>query len=155
VLTAKHMDGYLLWPSRHTNPRLSSYQSQRDLVGDLAQAVRARGLKTGLYYCGGYDGLFNTTVIRDPLTAITAIPQVRIRRVCRGAPTELIDGTASVNVSPSAYADVRELLASTTTRYRRRRQRPLGAGPAARADWQARATCARYRSGRCPRRGGD
>jgi alpha-L-fucosidase len=77
VLTAKHMDGYVLWPSRHPNPHNPSYQSERDLVGDLTRAVRARGLKMGLYYCSGYDGLFNATVIRDLLTAVTAIPQSR------------------------------------------------------------------------------
>lgn len=77
VLTAKHMDGYLLWPSRHPNPRNPSYRSERDLVGDMSEAVRARGLKLGLYYCGGYDGLFSTIVIRDLLTAVTAIPQSR------------------------------------------------------------------------------
>jgi alpha-L-fucosidase len=80
VLTSKHMDGYALWPSRHPhpNPRYPSFHSERDLVGDLTEAVRARGLKMGLYYCGGYDATFNTTVIRDLLTAVTAIPQSRV-----------------------------------------------------------------------------
>ncbi|MBI5284170.1 MAG: alpha-L-fucosidase [Chloroflexi bacterium] len=116
VLTAKHMDGYPLWPSRHANPRAPSYHSKRDLVGDWAEAVRARGLKMGLYYCGGYDGLFNGTVIRDPLTAMTAIPQGQeFSAHAEGQLTELIERyEPSVLWNDIAYpagADVRELLA--------------------------------------------
>jgi len=53
VLTAKHHDGYSLWPT--TAPYKQQWNSgavgpKRDLLGDLAQAVRARGLKMGLYY---------------------------------------------------------------------------------------------------------
>jgi len=53
VLTAKHHDGYCLWPT--TAPYKQQWNSaavgpKRDLVGDLTQAVRARGLKMGLYY---------------------------------------------------------------------------------------------------------
>ncbi len=116
VLTAKHMDGYLLWPSRHADPQLPAYQSPRDLVRDFTEAVRARGLKLGLYYCGGYDGLFNSTVIRDPLTAIAAIPQSReYAEYAVAQLTELIERyQPSVLWNDIAYpekADVREILA--------------------------------------------
>src|SRR3954470_10203470 len=52
VLTAKTDDGFLLWPSAHPNPRKAGWQVQRDLIGELAAAVRARGLRFGLYYQG-------------------------------------------------------------------------------------------------------
>ncbi|MEM7736302.1 MAG: alpha-L-fucosidase [Deinococcota bacterium] len=55
VLTTKHHDGYLLWPSRHPNTRVGAYQSKRDLVGDITEATRAAGLKMGLYYSGVLD----------------------------------------------------------------------------------------------------
>ncbi|MBW3131145.1 alpha-L-fucosidase [Hymenobacter profundi] len=53
VLTSKHHDGYSLWPT--TAPYKQQWNSgavgpKRDLVGELTQAVRARGLKMGLYY---------------------------------------------------------------------------------------------------------
>jgi alpha-L-fucosidase len=53
VLTAKHHDGYSLWPTRA--PYKQQWHSgvvgpKRDLVGELTQAVRARGLKMGFYY---------------------------------------------------------------------------------------------------------
>jgi alpha-L-fucosidase len=116
VLTAKHMDGYLLWPSRHLNPHAPSFRSERDLVGDLTEAARGRGLKTGLYYCGGYDATFNTTVIRNLLTAVTAIPQSREYADYAAAQfTELIERyQPSVlwnDIAYPAQADATELLA--------------------------------------------
>ena len=66
VLTAKHVDGYLLWPSRVGNLARPGYQSPRDLVGEFAAAVRARGLRAGLYYSGGMDWLLNPERIDAP-----------------------------------------------------------------------------------------
>jgi alpha-L-fucosidase len=58
VLTTKTEDGFLLWPSDHPNPRKQGWQSTRDVVGDLAEALRARGIRFGTYYCGGVDWTF-------------------------------------------------------------------------------------------------
>ena len=58
VLTTKHHDGFLLWPSARPNPFKGGYQSDRDLVGELTDAVRARGMRMGLYYSGGIDWTF-------------------------------------------------------------------------------------------------
>jgi alpha-L-fucosidase len=59
VLTSKHHEGFTLWPSKVANPNQTGLQAERDIVGELAQAVRADGLKMGLYYSGGYDWTFN------------------------------------------------------------------------------------------------
>jgi alpha-L-fucosidase len=53
VLTTKHHDGYCLWPTK--SPYKKNWNSMdvgphRDLVGDLTEAVRAEGMKMGLYY---------------------------------------------------------------------------------------------------------
>lgn len=53
VLTSKHHDGYCLWPTK--SPYKKGWNSmdvgpKRDLVGDLTEAVRAKGMKMGLYY---------------------------------------------------------------------------------------------------------
>ena len=56
VLTAKHHDGYTLFPSSEASKSFgmpwNSVDSgpKRDLTGDLTKAVRAEGLKMGLYY---------------------------------------------------------------------------------------------------------
>jgi alpha-L-fucosidase len=75
VLTTKHHDGFLMWPSARPNPRVPGYHATRDLVADFADAVRARGLKMGLYYSGGLDWLFNDRVIADIMDLFLAIPQ--------------------------------------------------------------------------------
>lgn len=67
VLTTKHHDGFTLWPSKFPNPHLDPAlsHSDRDLVGDLTQAVRARGMKMGLYYSGIFDWSFTAGPIKD------------------------------------------------------------------------------------------
>jgi alpha-L-fucosidase len=53
VLTSKHHDGYCLWPTKSAYKKgwnSMDVGPKRDLVGDLTKAVRARGLRMGLYY---------------------------------------------------------------------------------------------------------
>ena len=59
VLVTKHHDGYCLWPSRVANPRRPGWACPRDLVGELAAAVRARGMRFGVYYSAGLDWTFD------------------------------------------------------------------------------------------------
>jgi len=58
VLTTKHHDGFTLWPSSVPNPTLPAdrQHAQRDIVGELTDAVRKQGLRMGLYYSGGTTG---------------------------------------------------------------------------------------------------
>jgi alpha-L-fucosidase len=67
VLTTKHHDGFTLWPSSTPNPNLPADRrhASRDIVGDLAMAVRNQGLRMGLYYSGGYDWTFLPGPIRE------------------------------------------------------------------------------------------
>lgn len=77
VLTSKHHDGFRLWPSRVQNPHRpsGSITAKRDLVGDLAAAVRAQGLKMGLYYSGGLDWTFESRPITRREDLKTTAPQ--------------------------------------------------------------------------------
>lgn len=74
VLTTKHHDGYTLWPSDEVHPVQGRYGSTRDLVGDFDRAIRARGMRTGLYYSGGYDWPWNGAKLSGPADSILAIP---------------------------------------------------------------------------------
>lgn len=74
VLTSKHHDGYTLWPSNEVHPIQGRYGSRRDLLADFDAAVRARGMRTGFYYSGGYDWPFNGAKLSSPADSILAIP---------------------------------------------------------------------------------
>lgn len=51
VPTSKHHDGFCMWPSAESwNWNSVDIGPHRDLLGDLAKACRAKGLKFGLYY---------------------------------------------------------------------------------------------------------
>jgi alpha-L-fucosidase len=52
ILTAKHHDGFCLWPGKYTEHSIknSPYKNGKgDIVGEFAHACRKHGLKVGLY----------------------------------------------------------------------------------------------------------
>jgi alpha-L-fucosidase len=59
VLVTKHHDGFCLWPSGIENTARADWFTARDVVGELAAAVRTAGLRFGVYYSGGIDWSFN------------------------------------------------------------------------------------------------
>lgn len=75
VLTTKHHEGFLLWPSDHPNPHKPNWQLKRDVVSELTEAVRARDMRMGLYYSGGLDWTFNPHVIKDISDLFMGVPQ--------------------------------------------------------------------------------
>jgi len=62
IPTAQHHDNFALWDSQVTRYNAKQMGPQRDLIGDLAQAVRARGLKFGV----SNHGIENFTFINPP-----------------------------------------------------------------------------------------
>jgi alpha-L-fucosidase len=92
VHTTKHHDGYCLWPTDVVNAYKGTYHSTRDLVGDFVDAVRARGLKAGLYYSAGYDWSYRPVVMASIRDALFAAPQdTRYAEVVDRHFRELID----------------------------------------------------------------
>lgn len=75
VLTTKHHDGFLLWPSAHRHPRAPDFVAERDIVGELTSAVRAHGLRMGLYYSGGIDWLWHDVPIVTIADFVKGIPR--------------------------------------------------------------------------------
>ncbi|MBB6733814.1 alpha-L-fucosidase [Cohnella zeiphila] len=64
VIVSKHHDGFCLWPTEVKNPREPNWFSERDIVGELAEAVRREGLRFGIYYSGGIDWTFRRKMSR-------------------------------------------------------------------------------------------
>lgn len=65
VLTSKHHDGFALWPSPQSwNWNSMDIGPHKDLVGELSQAVRAKGLHMGLYFSlyEWYNPLYKTNL---------------------------------------------------------------------------------------------
>lgn len=50
VLTAKHHDGFCLFDSKYTDFKATNTKAGRDLIKEYVEAVRAEGLKVGLYF---------------------------------------------------------------------------------------------------------
>jgi alpha-L-fucosidase len=56
IPVTKHHDGIALWDAPGTGTRNTVHRGpKRDLIGEIAKAVRARGIKFGTYYSGGLD----------------------------------------------------------------------------------------------------
>ena len=52
VLVTKHHDGYCLWPTEVPNPNRPGWAARRDVVGELAEAVRGPALRFGRLLLG-------------------------------------------------------------------------------------------------------
>jgi alpha-L-fucosidase len=50
VLTAKHCDGFLLWPSQASDYNIAHTPFRRDICAELARAARGQGLRIGWYF---------------------------------------------------------------------------------------------------------
>ncbi len=50
VMTAKHHDGFCLWPSQFTEYSVKNSPDQPDVIDAFVKAFRKAGLKVGLYY---------------------------------------------------------------------------------------------------------
>jgi len=91
VLVAKHHDGWCLWPSAVENPNVAHWHSSRDLVGELAEAVRGLGMRFGVYYSGGYDWTFDDTPIGRLSDGLGAVPRGRYTAYATAQVRELVD----------------------------------------------------------------
>jgi alpha-L-fucosidase len=85
VLVTKHHDGYCLWPTSVPHPSRTGWHTTRDFVGELAAAVRARGMRFGLYYSGGLDWSVYHHPIRNVGDMLACVPTEDAYRAYAGA----------------------------------------------------------------------
>jgi alpha-L-fucosidase len=91
VLVAKHADGYCLWPTAIPNPHRAGWHCGRDVVGELAEAVRGAGMRFGLYYCGGMDWTFNERPVGSMADVLAGVPRREYPAYAYAQVRELID----------------------------------------------------------------
>ncbi|MGZ4726661.1 MAG: alpha-L-fucosidase [Acidimicrobiales bacterium] len=91
VLVTKHHDGYCLWPTDVPNPHQPGFHSSRDVVGELAEAVRGVGLRFGVYYSGGLDWTFNEHPIGTFSDLLAAQPRGDYIDYAEAQVQELVD----------------------------------------------------------------
>ena len=65
IITAKHHDGFCLFPSKYTSYNSMNFGPKRDIVGELCEAVRSRRMKFGCYYSGLIDWTYYYQPIYD------------------------------------------------------------------------------------------
>jgi alpha-L-fucosidase len=75
VMVTKHHDGYCLWPTDVAHPHRPGFHSSRDVVGELADAVRRHNMRFGVYYSGGLDWTFNDHPIGSFSDLLAAQPR--------------------------------------------------------------------------------
>ena len=77
IPTTKHHDGVTLWDAPGTGARNTVHRGpRRDLVAEIADAVRAEGLRFGVYYSGGLDW---STSLFPPHTRFDEVTELRPR----------------------------------------------------------------------------
>jgi alpha-L-fucosidase len=91
VLVTKHHDGYCLWPTAIENPHADRWHCPRDVVGELAEAVRAAGMRFGLYYSGGLDSRWNDHPVGAFSDLLLAVPRGAYPAYARAQVQELIE----------------------------------------------------------------
>ena len=75
IPTTKHHDGIALWDAPGTGARNTVFRGpRRDLISEIADAVRAEGLRFGVYYSGGLD--WSTTTF-PPITSYGHVRALR------------------------------------------------------------------------------
>jgi alpha-L-fucosidase len=111
VFVAKHHDGFCLWPTEVENPHRPGWHSERDFVGELAQAVRARGLRFGIYYSGGLDWSFHHLPISNLGDMFACVPPGEDYRAYAAAQARELIGRyrPSVLWNDIAWPDGRDL----------------------------------------------
>jgi hypothetical protein len=117
VMVAKYADGYSLWPTDVVNPNQPDWHSRRDLVGELATAVRKLGMKFGVYYSGGVDWTFQRHIVRTlgPTTATT--PTTRRRRFASSSSGTSPTCCGTTSFGPPASGACPRSWPTTTTRF--------------------------------------
>lgn len=92
VLTAKHHDGFCLWPSKYSDFNSAKRGPMRDIVGELKNSVEAASIKFGIYYSGLIDWVYSKDpMLNDEETKLVVDPTYAYADFAYQQVMELID----------------------------------------------------------------
>ena len=95
ILTAKHHDGFCLFPSKYTHFNSVEMGPKRNITGELTEAVRDAGIRMGLYYSGLIDWQYaNDPIFEDDDLFGTASPTFAYADYSYNQMKELVDDYA-------------------------------------------------------------
>ncbi len=144
IITAKHHDGFALWPSQHGDFNLQQSSGfARDPLAELAAACRKEGIRLGFYYSqaldftqpgggksrhGAWDPAQNGDF--DAYWDRVAIPQVRelLTRYGAGVPAVLWFDVSAQNMNPSRTERMLSLVRQHPQLIINNRLSPIGPG---------------------------
>ena len=133
VPTTKHHDGIALWDAPGSGSLTTVARGpRRDLIAPLAEAVRAEGLRFGVYYSGGLDWAFADFPPHRSSDDVDALRPIGMPRTTRTrAPT-----------SPTSSSAIAPTSSGTTS---------TGPTPASCRDRTRSSRCSRTTEASCPR----
>jgi alpha-L-fucosidase len=118
VLTARHHDGFALWPSAASSFNVGHIpwkNGQGDVVRDYVDAFRSRGLLPGLYYSiwDSTEGIGNSATITSAQLAYVKTQITELLTNYGPIPILVIDGWSwKMGHNKVAYQQIRELVKS-------------------------------------------
>lgn len=80
VVVSKHHDGFVMYDTKVRNPHMPGYNLDFDFIGDLARAVRARGMRFGIYYSSLLDWSFKHERIQSAATFLLGSDHSQVYR---------------------------------------------------------------------------
>ncbi|MBP5225918.1 MAG: alpha-L-fucosidase [Kiritimatiellae bacterium] len=101
TITARHHDGFALWPSKMDTYNIASTPFKRDIIGELAEACREEGLQLNLYYSlldwHRADYTPGRSYLRVPVKGMKS-DYASYKRYMMGQITELLDNYHPGNI---------------------------------------------------------
>ncbi|MBR6734881.1 MAG: alpha-L-fucosidase [Kiritimatiellae bacterium] len=101
TITARHHDGFALWPSKVDDYNIGSTPFKRDIIGELAEACKAEGIELSLYYSlldwHRSDYTPGRAYLKQPVSGMKP-NYPSYKRYMMGQITELLDNYHPINI---------------------------------------------------------
>ena len=102
TITARHHDGFAIWPSKVDDYNISATPFKRDILGELATALKEEGIELSLYYSlldwHRPDYVPGCSYLRDPAYRAQRGDYPSYKRYMMGQIAELLENYRPINI---------------------------------------------------------